>query len=83
MQNVNREFRRLIFIWIFFLLAAVGLGTRVYHLQILEVKGQRLHEKAANQQRFSLKDYVPRRSIVDRQGNVLATDRAVYTLYAA
>jgi len=81
MQNVNREFRRLIFIWIFFLLAAVGLGARVYHLQILEVKGQRLHEKAANQQRFSLKDYIPRRSIVDRQGNVLATDRAVYTLY--
>lgn len=81
MQNVNRELRRLIFIWIFFLLAAVGLGARVYHLQILEVDGELLYQKAANQQRFSLKDYVPRRSIVDRQGNVLATDRAVYTLY--
>jgi len=81
MQNVNRELRRLIFIWMFFLLAAVGLGARVYHLQILEVDGELLYQKAANQQRFSLKDYLPRRSIVDRQGNVLATDRAVYTLY--
>ncbi|NBD33814.1 MAG: penicillin-binding protein 2 [Cyanobacteria bacterium] len=81
MQNINREFLRLSLVWAFFFLAAIGLGGRVYYLQIAEIQGEKLNQKAAKQQQSHLKEYVPRRSIIDRQGNVLATDRAVYTLY--
>ncbi|AFZ43218.1 penicillin-binding protein transpeptidase [Halothece sp. PCC 7418] len=79
MAKLNWEFVRLGLIWVFFFLSAVGLGGRVYHLQI--VQGEELHAKAKANQKGNFKDYVPRRSIVDREGNVLATDRVVYTLY--
>lgn len=76
---MSRELRRLLLVWLFFLFAAVGLGARVYHLQI--VMGEELQKRADQQQKFSLTPYVPRRSIIDRAGNVLATDRVVYELY--
>ncbi|MDR9402319.1 MAG: penicillin-binding protein 2 [Halothece sp. Uz-M2-17] len=76
---VNWEFVRLGLIWAFFFLSATGLGGRVYYLQI--VQGEQLHALAKANQTGSFKDYIPRRSIVDREGNVLATDRVVYTLY--
>ena len=80
MQKMSRQLRRLIVVWMILFLASVGLGVRTYHLQI--VRGDELQKKAKNQQQFSLKPYIPRRSIIDRTGNVLATDRVVYNLYA-
>ena len=81
MPNLNQKMFRLSLVWLFFFIFAVILGGRVYHLQVLEVNGETLKEKAQKQQKRLLKDYIPRRSIIDRNGNVLATDRTVYTLY--
>ena len=81
MPNLNQKMFRLSLVWLFFFIFAVILGGRVYHLQVLEVNGETLKEKAQKQQKRLLKDYIPRRSITDRNGNVLATDRTVYTLY--
>lgn len=79
MPNLNGERLRLSLIWGLFFLAAMGLGARVYYLQV--VTGEELATKAKNRQQGLLKDYIPRRAIVDRTGTVLATDRVVYTLY--
>ncbi len=81
MPKLNQKMFRLSLVWLFFFIFAVILGGRVYHLQVLEVNGETLKEKAQKQQKRLLKDYIPRRSIIDRNGNVLATDRTVYTLY--
>ncbi len=78
-QKMSWELRRLLLVWLFLFSAAVGLGVRVYHLQI--VQGEELQKKAESQQNTTLESYIPRRSIIDRRGNVLATDRLVYTLY--
>lgn len=61
------------------ILGMAGLGWKLYQLQI--VQARTLQKKARLQQTASLRPYIPRRSIVDRQGNVLATDRLAYTLY--
>ena len=79
--TLNRELFRLSLVWSVFFLFAAALGGRVYHLQVVEVNGETLKEKAQKQQKRLLKDHIPRRSIIDRKGNVLATDRTVYTLY--
>lgn len=79
MQKMSWELRRLLFIWLVLFSASVGLGVRVYRLQI--VNGEELQKKAEIQQQSSLKSYIPRRSVLDREGNILATDRMVYTLY--
>ena len=70
---------RLLLVWLFLLSGLLGLGWRLHQLQI--VQGSELKEKAQRQQLMSLRPYIPRRSIVDSQGNVLAADRLVYTLY--
>ena len=71
---------RLFLVWAILLTASVGLGSRLYQLQIIE--GATWSEKARRQRSSSLTLYVPRKSIVDRHDNVLAIDRRVYTLYA-
>ena len=80
---------RLFFVWGVLVFCTVGLGARLYYLQILDPevvyeqapKGKRLTQIAKDQQTTRLKFYIPRRQIVDRQQNVLATDRITYTLY--
>lgn len=67
-------------VWGLLVAAAFGLGCRLYYLQI--IRGEELLEKAREQQTVNLRPYIPRRSIVDDRGNVLATDRIVYELYA-
>jgi cell division protein FtsI (penicillin-binding protein 3) len=62
------------------LAGAAGLGWRLYQLQV--VRGAELQSRARQQQVAGIKPYIPRRAIVDSQGNVLATDRLGYTLYA-
>lgn len=79
MQKINRELRRIILVWLLLFMGSVALGARVYHLQIVE--GETLRIKAISQQESELETYAPRRSIIDRRGNILATDRLVYELY--
>ncbi|AIE75282.1 MULTISPECIES: penicillin-binding protein 2 [unclassified Synechocystis] len=70
---------RLLLVWGILLLAMGGLAYRLYQLQV--VQANRLQRMAKAQQSTSMQPYVPRRSIVDSQGNVLATDRLTYTLF--
>ncbi|TVQ46656.1 MAG: penicillin-binding protein 2 [Gloeocapsa sp. DLM2.Bin57] len=70
---------RLRLVWGILLVAIVLLGVRLYYLQIIQ--GEELATKAKQQQLTSLTPYTPRRQIVDRNNNVLATDELHYTLY--
>lgn len=71
---------RLLLVWGILLLSMGGLGINLYRLQV--VGAARLANKAQQQQQVYMRPYVPRRPIVDRNGNVLASDRLVYSLYA-
>ena len=91
--NVNRSQKsslvRLFLVWGVLVVSTLGLGARLYYLQIVDPivkyeqapKGKRLTQIARDQQTTELKFYIPRRQIVDRQQNVLATDRITYTLF--
>jgi cell division protein FtsI (penicillin-binding protein 3) len=76
-------------VWGILVIGALGLGSRLYYLQIVDPvivyeqapQGKRLTQIAQDQQTTRLNFYIPRRQIVDRQQNVLATDRITYTLY--
>ena len=70
---------RLVAVWLILVMGIVGLAWRLYQLQI--VQGQELQKRARKQQTTSIRPYIPRRAIVDSNGNVLATDRLIYTLY--
>ncbi len=80
---------RLFLVWGILLIGTVGLAGRLYYLQIVNPvivyeqapKGKRLTQIALDQQTARLSFYIPRRQIVDRDQNVLATDRITYTLY--
>ena len=80
---------RLFLIWGVLVAGAIGLTVRLYYLQIINPiivyeqapKGKRLTQIARDQQTAKLSFYIPRRQIVDRDQNVLATDRITYTLY--
>jgi cell division protein FtsI (penicillin-binding protein 3) len=71
---------RLFVVWGILMLSGLGLAFNLYRLQILD--GEKLAQRARNQQTVSLRPFVPRRLVVDRSQNVLAIDRPVYTLYA-
>ncbi|HHP7231669.1 MAG TPA: peptidoglycan D,D-transpeptidase FtsI family protein [Xenococcaceae cyanobacterium] len=80
---------RLFLVWGILAMSAVGLAGRLYYLQIVDPtivyeqapQGRSLKAIAQGQQTDWLKLYAPRRQIVDRQQNVLATDRITYELY--
>ena len=62
-------------------LAMVGVSTRLARLQL--VMGDQLKTQAQEQrQNLPQVPQASRRPIIDRQGNVLAVDRVVYTIYA-
>ena len=72
---------RLVLVWTTLVLAMVGLSFRLARLQL--VMGDRLKAQAQQQrQNFPQVPRASRRPIIDRQGNVLAVDRVVYTIYA-
>lgn len=82
--------RRLFLVWGVLVISTIGLATRLYYLQIIDPvivyeqtssEGKKLTQIAQDQQTTKLSFYIPRRQIVDRGQNVLATDRIVYTLY--
>lgn len=56
------------------------LAINLFYVQI--VQGSVLKGIAKSHQMTYLRPFIPRRDIVDRNGNVLALDRPVYTLYA-
>ncbi|MBE9048386.1 penicillin-binding protein 2 [Pleurocapsales cyanobacterium LEGE 10410] len=81
---------RLFLVWGALVISTIGLASKLYYLQIVNPliryeqapkEGKRLTQIAQDQQTTKLRFYIPRRQIVDRQQNVLATDRITYTLY--
>ncbi len=85
----NQAILRLFIVWGMLVIGTLGLATRLYYLQIVNPvivyeqapQGKKLTQIALDQQTTKLQFYIPRRQIVDRQQNVLATDRITYTLY--
>ena len=71
---------RLFIVWGVLMAAGLGLSLNLYRLQIIE--GSKLTQRARNQQMVNLRPFMPRRPVVDRNNNILAIDRPVYTLYA-
>ena len=76
-KNLNS---RLFMVWVILMMGVLALGGNLFYLQVLQ--GEKLQEKALQQQTARSRPFVPRRPIVDRNGNILAVDRPVYTLYA-
>ena len=80
---------RLLLVWGLLFLCATGLAIRLYHLQVVDPvishenapKNKNYKDIARSQQTASLRLFTPRRQIVDRNQNVLATDRINYQLY--
>lgn len=70
---------RLGLIWLVLILGSTGLGFRLYQLQIKQ--GDDLAQKAKQQQTYNFRPYIPRRSVVDNRGNVIALDKVVYRVY--
>lgn len=79
-QSSTWQWGRLLLVWMLLTGSALGLGWNLYHLQMVD--SPELVKKARQQQMVYMRPFVPRRPILDRKGNVLATDRLVYTLYA-
>ncbi|MDZ8069053.1 MAG: penicillin-binding protein 2 [Nostoc sp. DedQUE08] len=71
---------RLFIVWGVLMASGLGLAINLYNLQI--VKGPKLTEYARNQQMVNVRPFMPRRPVVDRNSDLLAIDRPVYTLYA-
>lgn len=71
---------RLLLVWVLMIAGGLGVLANLYRLQVKQAPI--LEERARQQQMVYLRPFIPRRSIVDRSGNILATDRPVYTLYA-
>lgn len=71
---------RLLLVWSIICASAFGLTLNLFQLQI--VNAPELEKKARQQQMVDISPYIPRRPIIDRNGNILATDRLIYTLYA-
>ncbi|NCR76438.1 MAG: penicillin-binding protein 2 [Microcystis aeruginosa K13-06] len=79
LKNLPLSNGRLVAVWLILVMGILGLGWRLYQLQI--VQAHELQKRARKQQTTSIRPYIPRRAIVDSNGNVLATDRLIYTLY--
>lgn len=70
---------RLVLVWLVLMVSISGLLLHIFRLQILD--GQRLSRQAQAQQSTMVTPFMPRHAIVDRQGNALAIDQPVFTLY--
>lgn len=77
-QMANKT--RLYLVWIILMLGGLGLVVNLYRLQVIQ--SQDLRERAQAQQQVAPSRIIPRRALVDRNGNILAIDQQVYTLYA-
>ncbi|MFM2311447.1 MAG: hypothetical protein RLZZ04_723 [Cyanobacteriota bacterium] len=88
-QRGGRSIGRLFVVWGILVIGTFALGAKLYYLQVIDPvikyeqapQGKTLSQIATDQQTTRLNFYIPRRQIVDRQQNVLATDLITYTLY--
>jgi cell division protein FtsI (penicillin-binding protein 3) len=71
---------RVLMVWVILVLALLALAGRLAWLQLAQ--GEALRGLAEQQRLAAPIQRQVRRPIVDRQGNVIAVDRVVYTLYA-
>jgi len=71
---------RLATVWGILLLGCCAIAGQLFQLQVMDATT--LQQRALSQQVAALQTFTPRRSIVDRQGNVLAIDQPVYSLFA-
>lgn len=78
--TLDRHRFRLVLVWGILMVAGIGLALDLFYLQV--IRSPALQTLARSQQQVDRTPFVPRRPIVDRQGNVLAVDRPAYTLYA-
>jgi cell division protein FtsI (penicillin-binding protein 3) len=81
-RSINRSFltNRLLIVWLVLMLGALGLLGKLFAIQILD--GDELRKKAQGNQKTTQRPFVPRRTIVDREGNVVAADQPSYTIFA-
>ncbi|MCU0546061.1 MAG: penicillin-binding protein 2 [Oscillatoriaceae cyanobacterium Prado104] len=79
-ERWRRNQFRLWAVWGVLVLSGLGLAVNLFYLQV--TRAPALRKQAEQQQTLKTRPFVPRRSIVDRKGNILALDRQVYTLYA-
>ncbi|NJL37967.1 MAG: penicillin-binding protein 2 [Leptolyngbyaceae cyanobacterium SM1_4_3] len=77
-QSTSRS--RLLAVWGILMVGGMGLALNLVRLQIIQAPT--LRQRAQNQQVTALQPFVPRRPIIDRQGNVVAIDEPAHTLYA-
>lgn len=78
--GLNSVRSRLLMVWGLLILGLGALGLNLLRIQIIQAN--LLQERATEQQVITLSSTLPRRSILDRNGTVLAIDEPVYTLYA-
>jgi cell division protein FtsI (penicillin-binding protein 3) len=78
--TLTRSPQRQIVVWGILAIAATGMIARMVFLQVF--KGAEYKQRARLQQTALLKPFIPRLSIIDRNGTVLALDRPAYSLYA-
>jgi cell division protein FtsI (penicillin-binding protein 3) len=78
--NKWRSPQRPILVLAILIVVACGMVARMVFLQVF--MGATYKQRARNQQTARLKPFVPRLTIVDRHGTVLALDRPAYSLFA-
>lgn len=71
---------RLLLVWGVLVGSGLLLALNLFRLQVVDAP--RLLKQAREQQMIYMRPFVPRRPILDRDRNLLAVDRPVYTLYA-
>ncbi len=76
----DRSTARSISLWFCLGMGAFGLASRLVWLQVIDAAN--LQQKAQAQQSVTVRPFVPRRPIVDRDNNQMAIDRPTYTVYA-
>ncbi len=79
-QTVSDTRRRLVMVWALLMAMVALLTGRLVWLQLM--RGESLGQMAAQQRVRPQQPHPLRYPIVDRQGNLLAMDRIVYTLYS-
>lgn len=70
---------RLMGVWLILMMGICGLFSRLVYLQVYQ--GAMLRDRVKEQQAHQLQPFVPRRTIIDRNQQVLALDRPAYLLY--
>ncbi len=78
--HAKPTYQRLFFVWAILLVFIGLLSLNLVRLQVWDADN--LLKQARAQQTVFLRPFIPRRPITDRNGNVLAIDRPVYTVYA-